>query len=583
MTLEGIIQPSDVILVSGGARGITAQCVIRLAEQARCKFILLGRSSAEGLEPGWVKDTHNEADIKQRIMEDMKSMGEKPTLQKIQGAFKNILAKREIKETLNAIKRAGGYAEYVSVDITNGSELNEKITESTNRLGPVTGIIHGAGNLADKLIEKKSISDFETVFSTKINGLENLLHTVPVSQLNFLVLFSSIVGFFGNVGQADYAMANEILNKTAHFIKHKFPACHVLSIGWGPWDSGMVTPELKKAFEERNVRVIPAEVGADILVNELLPSRHTAAQVIVGNAPPRSYEEATTELRHYEIHRKLSLDANPFLVDHRIGEYPVLPATCAATWVASACEQLYPGYVFFSMDNYKVLKGIVFDDNLADEYVLDLKELSKSQNGEIEFEAVIWSKNKKGRMLYHYSLRVMLVKEAPVIPTDPSFNLSSNSDVQIMSGNELYQNGTLFHGPAFQGVEQVLQLSPSTLTTKCNLPKLDEKVQGQFTVQTGNPFIYDAIVQSLLIWAQQYYQAPCLPSYMERLEQYKAIPFGEPIYVTLDVTSQSETAVVGDLTVQDPTGLTYVRIKGLQGTISPRLNNLIGSLRTAVS
>ncbi len=582
MTLEGIIQPSDVILVSGGARGITAQCVIRLAEQARCKFILLGRSSTEGLEPGWVKDTHTEADIKQRLMEDMKSIGEKPTLQKIQGAFKNILAKREIKETLNAIKRAGGYAEYVSVDITNGAELKEKITESTNRLGPVTGIIHGAGNLADKLIEKKSVSDFESVFSTKINGLENLLHTVPVSQLNFLVLFSSIVGFFGNVGQADYAMANEILNKTAHFIKHKFPACHVLSIGWGPWDSGMVTPELKKAFEDRDVTVIPAQVGANILVNELLPSRHTGAQVIVGNAPPRPCEECSSELRQYEIHRKLSLDANPFLKDHRIGEYPVLPATCAATWVASACEQLYPGYTFFSIDNYKVLKGIVFDDNLAEEYILDLKEISKTQSGEIEFEAVIWSKNKKGRTLYHYSLRVKLVKETPVIPIDLSFDLFSRPDSQSIPGNELYKNGTLFHGPAFQGVEQVLQVSPSKLITKCSLPKLDEKIQGQFTVQTGNPFIYDAIVQSLLIWAQRYYQAPCLPSYMERLEQYKAIPFGESIYVTLDVQSQSETAVVGDLTVQDSTGQTYVWIKGLQGTISPRLNNLIGS-RAAVN
>ena len=163
------------------------------------------------------------------------------------------------------------------------------------------------------------------------------------------------------------------------------------------------------------------------------------------------------------------------------------------------------------------------------------------------------------------------------MPFDPSFDLISKNETQIISGDMLYKNGTLFHGPAFQGVEQVLQVSPSKLVTKCSLPKLDEKVQGQFTVQTGNPFIYDAIVQSLLIWAQRYYQAPCLPSYMERLEQYKAIPFDESIYVTLDVQSQSETAVVGDLTVQDSSGQTYVWIKGLQGTISPRLNNLIGS------
>jgi hypothetical protein len=125
-------------------------------------------------------------------------------------------------------------------------------------------------------------------------------------------------------------------------------------------------------------------------------------------------------------------------------------------------------------------------------------------------------------------------------------------------------------------VERVLHLSPGRLTMQCVLPKVDEKLQGQFPVQTGNPFIYDAIVQSLLIWAQYYYQAPCLPSYMERLEQYMAIPFGVPIYVSMDVVSQSESAVVADLTVMDADGKIYVRIKRLQGTISQRLNSMIG-------
>ena len=261
MTREELVQPNSVVLVSGGGRGITAQCVIRLAEKARCKFILLGRSSLEGQEPAGAADCQDEVQLKQLIMEDLKAKGEKPTLQKVQRSFKTITTRREIRETLSAVKNAGGYAEYVRVDITDSSDLQEKLAEPVHRLGPVTGIIHGAGNLADKLIEKKQVSDYETVFSTKIDGLESLLASVPIQQLNFLVLFSSIVGFYGNIGQADYAMANEILNKTAHLMKRKNPGCHIISIGWGPWDSGMVTPELKKAFEDRNVKVIPADVG----------------------------------------------------------------------------------------------------------------------------------------------------------------------------------------------------------------------------------------------------------------------------------------------------------------------------------
>lgn len=576
MTREELIHPDSVVLVSGGARGITAQCVIRLAERAHCKFILLGRSSLDGHEPEGSAGVQDENQLKQLIMEEMKAKGEKPTLQKIQKAFKSIITRREIHETLDAVKQAGGYAEYVRVDITDSAELQEKLAEPVHRLGPVSGIIHGAGNLADKLIEKKQVSDYETVFSAKIDGLQSLLASVPVQQLNFLVLFSSIVGFYGNVGQADYAMANEILNKTAHLLKRSNPKCHIISIGWGPWDSGMVTPELKKAFEERNVTVIPADVGANILVNELLPSAESIVQVVVGTFPPRPAEAPQAELRRYEIKRKLTLEANPFLLDHRIGSNPVLPATCAATWVASACEQLYPTHTFYSIDNYKVLKGIVFDENLAAEYILDLKEIAKSPEGDVEFDALIWSKNKNGRPLYNYSLRIKLVKEPIPSPKGANFFEQRDPTLQIIQGADLYKDGTLFHGPSFQGVERVLHINQQKLMMEVVLPKVAEKIQGQFTVQTGNPFIYDAIVQGLLIWAQFFYQAPCLPSYMERMEQYRAIPFGVPVHVLLEIVSESETAVVGNLTVQDPQGNIYVFIKGLQGTISKRLNSMIG-------
>jgi NAD(P)-dependent dehydrogenase (short-subunit alcohol dehydrogenase family) len=575
MTQASLVQPSSVVLVSGGARGITAQCVIKLAERAHCKFILLGRSSAEGTEPTGAEQIQDEAALKQLIMQDLKAKGEKPTLQMVQRAFRAIQTRREIKETLEAIKNAGGQAEYLRVDITNRAEMLEKLAAPVKRLGAVNGIIHGAGNLADKLIEKKSVEDYESVFSAKIDGLENLLASVPIAQLDFLVLFSSIVGFYGNVGQADYAMANEILNKTAHRLQNKNPKCQIISIGWGPWDSGMVTPELKKAFEERNVRVIPADAGASILVDQLLPTQ-SITQVIVGDAPPRPDDQPTPQLRQYEIHRKLSLAENPFLMDHRIGDNPVLPATCAATWVATTCEQLYPNHTFHVLENYKVLKGIVFDENLADEYVLDLKETAKSAQGDIDFDAMIWSLNKNGRKLFNYSLRLKLVKELPPAPIDSSIFHSGTALEKPISGHTLYHDGTLFHGPAFQGVQRVLQVSETKLTMEVNLAQVDLKTMGQFQVQTGNPFIYDAIVQSLLIWAQVYYNAPCLPSYMERLDQYASIPFDSPICVTLEIQSQSETAVVGNLTIQDPQGRMYVFIKGLQGTISRRLNNMIG-------
>lgn len=567
-----LVDQDSVVLVSGGARGITASCVVKLAEKTRCKFILLGRSSAEMPELGFDAAGCDEAELKKRIAADLSARGEKPTPARIQKLFSAIRSSREVHETLRAVEQAGGKAEYLSVDVTDSAALHEQLRGPVSRLGDVTGIIHGAGTLVDKLIEKKSESDFETVVSPKVTGLENMLGCVDMRRLNFLVLFSSIVGFFGNVGQSDYAIANEILNKSAHLMKHKYPDCRVISINWGPWDAGMVTPELKKLFEARHVDVIPTEVGAQMLVDALTNDQEDV-QVVVGGVPALPTSRIDPEYKQYQIRRRLTVDANPFLFDHMIGEHPVLPATCAASWAAYSCEQLYPGFRFFSLEDYRVLKGIVFDDSLAGEHVLDLKEVAKSEE-KIVFDALVWSKNKKGRTQYHYSLRVTLMRTPPPSPLSA---LAANLDsAGAIAGDALYKDGTLFHGPSFQGVERVLHISRGKMVMECVLPQVADKIQGQFPVYTSNPFIYDAIVQCLLIWAQYFYQAPCLPSSLRKLEQFKPIPFGEPCTVSMDVESQSDTSVVGNITVTDPAGNIYVRLDGLQGTISPYLNRFIG-------
>lgn len=576
MSKKGVLHPSSIILASGGGRGITAHCVTRLAGRAGCKFILLGRSLLEEDEPPWAKDCQDEGELKRRILQSLQAGGEKASPQQIQKAFAQIRAGREIRATLEAVRRAGGEAEYVSVDVADLPALRAKLQAPVQRLGAITGIIHGAGALADKLIEKKSEQDFETVYLPKIRGLENLLACAPPEQLDFLVLFSSIVGFFGNAGQSDYAIANEILNKSAYLIQRRHPNCRVLTINWGPWEAGMVTPELKKAFAAQGVEIIPLDVGAQMLADELAPVAAGAVQVVVGSPPARPARKTDAELRQYQIRRALKLEANPFLRDHKIGDNPVLPATCAATWAVNSCEQLYPGYTFFSIEDFKVLKGIVFDSSLSPEYTLDLKEISKEPERQVTFEALITSQGAKGPPRYHYSLKVGLARRIPPPPVMPLPDLGGGSAGRAISGQALYEDGTLFHGPSFQGVDQVVTLSPVSLVVRCILPRLPEDHQGQFPVQTGNPYLYDAIVQCLLIWSQQYYRTPCLPSYLQKLEQFKLIPFETPCTVAMEVRSFNESSVSADILVQDGAGEVYVRITGLEGTISKGLARLIG-------
>jgi acyl transferase domain-containing protein/NAD(P)-dependent dehydrogenase (short-subunit alcohol dehydrogenase family) len=292
------IDSDSVFLVSGGAKGVTAHCVIRIAKQYQPKFILLGRSAYENSEPSWANGITEQADLKKAAMQAIIASGDKPTPLSITQAIRPIIANREITQTLDAITTAGSQVEYVSADVTDSAAVKSATSSVIAKFGDITGIIHGAGVLADKFIEQKTLEEFNAVYRTKIDGLISLLDCAKAENIKHLVLFSSAAGFYGNPGQSDYSIANEILNKTAFRFKALHPAAQVLSFNWGPWDGGMVTAELKRMFNERGVYIIPLDAGADLLLNELAANANRCPQILVGNdlsSDQLSNEENTTE------------------------------------------------------------------------------------------------------------------------------------------------------------------------------------------------------------------------------------------------------------------------------------------------
>ena len=579
MTQQSMITRNSVVLISGGGRGITAQCTIKLAQKHPANYILLGRSSIHKPLPDWAENCPNDVELNSRIMQQITKSGKKPTPKNVSKQFKAIRNQQEIEQTLHHIRQTGSNVEYLSVDITQKALLEAQLAEPLQKHGQVTGIIHGAGVLADRRIEHKSETDFETVIAPKIDGLKNLLAIAPIESLDFLVLFSSIVSVFGNIGQTDYAIANEILNKAAYQAKRDNPQCRVISINWGPWDSGMVTTELKQAFAARHMALIPSDLGAEYLVNELTSSKDVeddTTQILIGSIPTRPPYHYGSEIKEIQIRRLLTLESNPFLADHTIGSHPVLPATCAVAWISSTCEQVFPGYTFFQLNNFKVLKGIVFDESLAQEHVLELSDIKTDSEFEIRCSANIVSHHKNSKPLFHYTAKLVLLKELPAAPNYEVSKYLNNLKQDIIQGDTLYQDGTLFHGPSFQGVKQVLDLSEKRIILECYLPKISSKNQGQFPVQTVNPFISDAIVQSLLIWTQHFVQTPCLPSSLECLEQYQAVNFDQDYLVEMQIISHTDTTVIADLYVSDESGKLITKLTHLQGTISPLLNRFIG-------
>ncbi|MCH1928843.1 phosphopantetheine-binding protein [Shewanella sp. A25] len=286
------LSATDKILVTGGAKGVTFECALTLAKRCGAHFILVGRSAHQAI-PSWAQGK-NVSELKAAAIGHIQSMGEKPTPKQVDALVWPVQSSLEISHALQAFEDAGASAEYLSVDVNNPDAIASTIAP-ISALSPITGIIHGAGVLADKHIQDKSLNELERVYGTKVTGLHNLLAALDLNQLKLVALFSSAAGFYGNTGQSDYAMSNDILNKAALQLSQQLPSAKVMSFDWGPWDGGMVNPALKKMFVERGVYVIPLKAGAELFANKLLST--SGAQLLIGtdmqgNAASESDETA---------------------------------------------------------------------------------------------------------------------------------------------------------------------------------------------------------------------------------------------------------------------------------------------------
>ena len=70
-----------------------------------------------------LKDITDEVALKKAAMQALIASGDKPTPVKVTQFVRPVLANREISQTLNAIKAAGGQAQYVAADVTNSSNV----------------------------------------------------------------------------------------------------------------------------------------------------------------------------------------------------------------------------------------------------------------------------------------------------------------------------------------------------------------------------------------------------------------------------------------------------------------------------
>ncbi len=198
-----------------------------------------------------------------------------------------LLAEREVRATVAALTQTASYVRYHAVDVRDADALRQVVAAVYADRGRIDGVVHGAGVVEDKLLRHKTAESFDRVFATKVEGARTLVDALR-PDLDFLVLFGSVAGVFGNRGQVDYSAANDALDTCAHAWSRRFHG-RVVSLDWGPWGSsgrasdreadreagdadvgrGMVSAELERQYARRGIGLIDPDAGVVAVLREL--------------------------------------------------------------------------------------------------------------------------------------------------------------------------------------------------------------------------------------------------------------------------------------------------------------------------
>ncbi|MGH8030525.1 MAG: SDR family oxidoreductase, partial [Arenimonas sp.] len=435
-----IIESGDVIVVSGGARGVTASCIVEWAARCPARFVLLGRTSLQE-EPVVCNGIADDAGLKKALFNQARVQDESPTPAELVARVRDVQGNREVRNTLAAIAAMGAQARYEAVDVTDAAALEAMLVRVRNEWGPVRGVVHAAGVLADKRIAQKSDAQFNAVFTTKVDGLRALLAATAADPLKLLAVFSSVSARCGNTGQADYAMANEVLAKVAWAESRRRPGLVAKSFGWGPWEAGMVTPALRDRFAALGVPMIPLREGARMFAQEMASAQRDQVELVLGGEPrPEAllFDGASERVQELEI--SVARASHAYLEGHAINGQPVLPLVLAAEWLARAARSFRPGLPQACVHDIKVLKGIRLGgfENGGDRFTVQATPLHAANGAQLQMTI----RDAHGHT--NYSARVEL------LPGTGSQPLAQAAlALEPWRGEPLYQD-LLFHRGEFE-------------------------------------------------------------------------------------------------------------------------------------
>ncbi|MFF4096552.1 SDR family NAD(P)-dependent oxidoreductase [Streptomyces sp. NPDC001834] len=310
---EQVLKDSDVLLVTGGGKGITAECALAVARQTGVKLAVLGRSD--------------------------------PALDE------------DLAANLRRMADSGATVRYAAADVTDPAGVAAAVAELTDALGPVTAVLHGAGRNEPASLTGLGMDDFHTTFAPKVDGLRTVLDAVGEENLKLLVTFGSIIGRAGLRGEAHYATANEWLADLTEKVARDHPDCRALCMEWSVWSGIGMGEKLSvvESLSREGIVPVSPDQGVAILLRLISDPDAPVVTVISGRTegigtvrrdlPPMPLLRFTGNplVRYHGVElvteAELNAGTDLYLADHLLDDTLLMPAVIgmeAMVQVASA-------------------------------------------------------------------------------------------------------------------------------------------------------------------------------------------------------------------------------------------------------
>jgi enediyne polyketide synthase len=303
--------PDDVLLVSGGGKGIGYECAAALARACGASLALVGRASPDRDEV--------------------------------------------LRANLDKLREAGVRAAYESVDVTDPVAVASGVRSLAQELGPITSLLHASGVNEPTRFDALDESLVRAHLAPKISGLRNVLAALDPRQLRVLVTFGSVIGRYGLAGECHYALANGGMRAEAERLAGELAECRVLNLDWSVWAGAGMGEQLGvlDALLRLDVTAIPVTEGVDTFLQLLqtpdLPTTVAVHGRVGGLLQAEAEQSVGRFVERVRVHYEgvelvadadLSLDRDSYLADHRIDGLAVLPAVAGLEAMAQAAGVL---------------------------------------------------------------------------------------------------------------------------------------------------------------------------------------------------------------------------------------------------